>query len=223
MCTGVQLQRTTTVGFQLLGLALDFVIINLLWTSVLNAPNDDRDRVEVMGRVSFVSVILLCIGGIAGLLFDLESVADILTTSGPFRIGAFVDGLALAVLLFCLSYLIKDLRPVAMVFISTFICAAIPLLLRVLGERKPFPPQHHGKKIFGFILASGTFLSFIITYRASELKDVPSNMLNRVRFLWYLMLMTGMVFGVVAIAIRTPHVGKFSSSRPNAKRFLTRR
>lgn len=177
---------------------------------MLNAPDDDRSRVEVLGRISFVSVILLCIGGIAGLLFDLGSIADILTTSEAFKIGAFVDGLALALLLLCLSYLIKDLRPVAMVFISTFICVAVPLILRVWGEKKPFPPQHHGKKLFGFIMASVTFLSFIVTYRASELKDAPGNILKRIRFLWYLMLMAGMIFGMVAIAIRTPHVGKLS-------------
>ena len=207
MCEGLQGQRTTTIIFQFLELGLDFLIINLVWINVLSAPNDGTGRVEVLGRISFVSVILLCIGGIAGILFDLGSVAGILTTSGALKLGAFVDGLALAALMFCLSYLITDLRPVAMVFISTFICVVFPLLLRVWGERKPFPPQHHVNKIFGFVMSSVAFLSFIITYRASELKNAPSNILKRVRKFWYLGLLGAMAFGVVAISIRTPHVG----------------
>lgn len=211
MCIGVLGQRTTAILLQIAALSIDVIIIVLTWKAVATAP-DDRSRVEIFGRISFVSVILLCIGGIIGVLFNLGSIADILTTSAAFKIGAFLDGLALALLLFSLNYVMKDLRPFAMVFIATFISVVIPLLLRVWGQRKPFPPQHHGTKIFGLVVAYVTFLSFIITYRASELKDAPSNILKRIHFLWYITLMAVMIFGVVAIAIRGPHVGKLPST-----------
>lgn len=207
ICAGISGQYTIVMLLQLAALCLDVAIIILGSKSVVNA-GDDKSRVEVLGRVSFASVILLCIGGIIGLLLNLNSVGDTLTTTKSLKISAFFDGLAVALLLFCLSYIIKDLRPLALVFIGTFISVFFPMLLWILEDRKPFPPHNHGRKVFGLVMACVTFLAFLITYRASELKDAPGNILKRIHKLMYLLLMGGMMFGIVAAIIRPRYVGK---------------
>lgn len=209
MCEGISAQHTIAIVLQLAALCLDVVII-ILGSRAVVAAADDRSRVEVLGRVSFASVILLCIGGIIGLLFNLNSVGDTLTTTSSLKINAFFDGLALALLLFCLSYILEDLRPLALVFIGTFISVFFPMLLWILEDRKPFPPHNHGRKVFGLVMACVTFLAFLITYRASELKDAPSNILRRIHKLMYLLLLGGMVFGIAAAIIRPRYVGKHS-------------
>lgn len=214
MCVGISGQHTIANVLQLAALCLDVAIITLGSRAVVAAA-DDRSRVEVLGRISFASVILLCIGAIIGLLFDLNSVADTLTTTSSLKINAFFDGLALALLSLCLSYIIKDLRPLALVFIGTFTSVFFPMLLWILEDRKPFPPHNHGRKVFGLIIACVTFLAFLNTYRASELKDAPGNILKRIHKRIYLLLMGGMIFGIAAAIIRSRYVGKHSPYQTN--------
>ena len=211
ICAGISAQQTVALLLQLAALSLDIAIV-ILGSRAVVAAADDRSRVEVMGRVSFASVILVCIGGIIGLLFNLNSLGASLTTSSSLKFSAFFDGLALALFLFCLSYIMKDLRPLALVFIGTFISVFFPMLLWILEDRKPFPPHNHGRKVFGLVMACVTFLAFLITYRASELKDAPSNILKRIHKLVYLLLMSGMIFGIAAAIIRPRYVGKHSFS-----------
>lgn len=218
MCAGVSGQQTIAMISQVPALCLDVAIIILGWKAVVAAA-DDRSRVEVLARVSFASVTLLCIGSIIGLLFNLNSVGDTLTTSSSLKISAVFDGLALALLLFSVSYIFKDLRPLALVFIGTFISVFFPMLLWILEDRKPFPPHNHGRKVFGLVMACVTFLAFLITYRASELKDAPSNILKRIHKLVYLFLMGGMIFGIAAAIIRPRYVGTQSPSPTKQGRF----
>lgn len=221
MCAGISGQHAIAMLLQLAALCLDVAIIILGSRVVVNA-GDDKNTVEVMGRASFASVIILCIGGIIGLLLNLSSLGDILTTTKSLKISALFDGLALALLLFCLGYLLKDLRPLALVFIGYFISVFFPMLLWILEDRKPFPPHNHGRKVFGLVMACVTFLTFLITYRASELKDAPSNILKRIHKLSYLLLMGGMIFGIAAAIIRPRYVGKHSLYRTNSAIFCCR-
>lgn len=207
MCFGVSRQRSLTIFLQFVGLVLDVAIIIISW-NLVKTVKDDKRRVGLLAQVVISSQAMIAVCSILLTLFGKHSFAENFKNSSSLGWGSILDGFALALFLWNFSYLAKDLRPVAIVHLATFICAFAPLLFHSLSERKPFPPQTQGRRISGLILMVTSFLVFIIVYKAAEVAAGTANILRRINLLWYVLLVGGAIFGALAIALRRPTVGK---------------
>jgi hypothetical protein len=207
MCAEALEQRNYVIALQVLDLFLDTVIIISAW-HLLKSVQDDRRRLGLLGYVAICSVILISSACIIYLIFHPSSIAEAFTTSSPYKYSIFIDGLALAAVLFCLNYVSRHLRPFAIVIIITFASTFIPLVWNAREDRRVFPPQADGARRIGLFCLYFGFVAFMFIYKSAEAFKNPKHILREIHILWYILLMTAFVYAETIYFWRNNEVGE---------------
>ena len=207
VCAEVLNQSKYTICLQIIGIALDCIIIIVL-SQLLAGCHDDKRRASMLGRFMISSAALLSAAAFLYLILHPFSIAESLTTSSTFKYSTFIDGIALTMLLFCIVYLSSDLRPLAVVFTVVFMTAFAPLVANAWVEKGPFPPQSNTSRIIGVAFLFLGYMSFITIYKYGETAKHSENILRRVHVLFYIGLIGAFVYTEVVYVFRSNKAGK---------------
>jgi len=207
MCAEAVVQRNYVITLQVVGLVLDTAILISAW-HLLKSTQDYRRRLGLLGYVAICSVILISSACIIYLIFHPSSIAEAFTTSSSYKYSVFIDGLALAAILFCLNYVSRHLRPFAIVIIITFASTFIPLVWNAREDRRVFPPQADASRRIGLLCLYFSFVAFMIIYKSAETFKNPKHILRQIHMLWYLLLMTAFIYAETIYFWRNNEVGE---------------
>lgn len=207
ICAEALEQRNYVITLQVVGLLLDTAILIATW-HLLKSTQDDRRRLGLLGYVAICSVILISLAGIIHLIFHPSSIAEAFTTSSSYKYGVFIDGLALAAILFCLNYVSRHFRPFAIVIIITFASTFVPLVWNASEDRRVFPPQADSARRIGIFCLYFSFVAFMIIYKSAEALKTPKHILRQIHMLWYILLLAAFIYAEVLYFWRNNDVGK---------------
>ncbi|KFY05049.1 hypothetical protein O988_00307 [Pseudogymnoascus sp. VKM F-3808] len=206
VCSEALNQRNYTICLQIMGIGLDCTIIIIL-SQLLAGCHDDKRRMSMLGYITMASAALVSAVGLLYLIVHPFQITALLSTSSSFKSGIFIDGMALAALIFCIGYLNSDLRPFAVVMTVVFATVMAPLVANAWPEKRPFPPQSDTSRIIGVASLFFGYMSFITIYKYGDAAKHRQNILNRVHVVFYILLAAAFIYTETVFIWRSNKAG----------------